>query len=473
MRFDQTTDLLRRGYVFTAWARRRGAALGERRERYGTTVRLLGRRATVVGGAAGVRLFYDQSVMKRERAMPAAVARPLFGRGAVHGLDGEQHRHRKAMFVDLLMDPARVAELHRLADDLLRDELDRWRAAGRGVVYPATTRVYGRAVIRWAGIDVPADVEDRRADDMATIVEDFATPLRPYLRAWRARILCDRWAARLVREVRDGHRLPPEGSALSRIATHRDPSGVLLDPHTAGVELLNVLRPTVAVARFAAFAAIALDLNPEWRERLAREADDRGSAVGGPLAVAFAQEVRRLYPFVPALTAITLRDTEFEGCPIPAGHRVVLDVMATDHDPNEGPDPNTFDPGRFLGTGAEWSDPFVPQGGGRPETGHRCPGEMVVVGLLALTCARLALEGAALVPGQDAGWRWGHVPARPRSGSVVALGRASDRAHAGAAGALATVGRRGSDRQAHETEHVVGDAAGVGVQRHHRAGGVG
>ncbi len=444
MRYDQTIDLLRRGYVFTAWARRRGAAIGERHARYGTRVRLLGRHATVVGGAAGVRLFYDQSVMKRDRAMPAAVARPLFGRGAVHGLDGEQHRHRKAMFVDLLMDPARVADLHRLADDLLRDELDRWRATGRGVVYPATTRVYGRAVIRWAGIDVPADVEARRADDMATIVEDFATPLRPYLRAWRARTVCDRWAARLVREVREGRRQTPESSVLGRIAEHRNPDGTLLDAYTAGVELLNVLRPTVAVARFAAFAAIALDLNPEWRERLAREADDRGSAVGGPLAVAFAQEVRRLYPFVPALAAIAVRDTEFEGCPIPAGHRVVLDVMATDHDPQEWPDPNTFDPNRFLGTGAEWSAPFVPQGGGRAETGHRCPGEMVVVGLLALTCARLALEGATLVPGQDAGWRWGHVPARPRSGSVVALGRRSERLVAGAAAEAERQGARTS-----------------------------
>jgi fatty-acid peroxygenase len=108
MRIDQTTDLVRRGYVFTAWARTRDARRGERRDRYGTTVRILGRRATIIGGAAGVRLFYDQSGRRRAGALPAVVARPLFGRGAVHGLDGEQHRHRKAMFVDLLMDESRV-----------------------------------------------------------------------------------------------------------------------------------------------------------------------------------------------------------------------------------------------------------------------------------------------------------------------------------------------------------------------------
>ena len=305
MRIDQTTDLMRRGYVFTAWARTRDARRGERHDRYGTTVRLLGRRATVVGGAAGVRLFYDQSVMRRAGAMPPAIALPLFGRGAVHGLDGEEHRHRKAMFVHLLMDESRVRALHDLADELLQEELKGWRKAGRGVVYPAMTRVYGGAVIRWAGILVAPEEEDGRAEDMATIVEDFATPGWPYARAWRARIRCDRWATRLVREVREGRRSAPRDSVLERIATHRRPDGALLDLPTAGVELLNVLRPTVAVARLASFAAIALDLHADWREvggrgrgpwgRCGRPARDC-LRPGGPTPLPVRSRARRHHP---------------------------------------------------------------------------------------------------------------------------------------------------------------------------------
>jgi fatty-acid peroxygenase len=385
------------------------------------TVRLFGRPAVVVGGPEGVRLFYDASVMRRRGAMPQAVARPLFGGGAVHGLDGVAHRHRKAMFVDLLMDPGRVRSLLELADDLLVDALRGWRQRGGGVVYPTANEVYGRAVIRWAGIEVPRDVEARRADDLAVIVDGFATPGLPYLAAWRRHVVCDRWAVRLVRETRSGVRTPPERSALARVAAHRGLDGQLLDTHTAGVELVNVLRPTVAVARFAAFGALALADNPEWRRRLADEVTERGSAVGGPLATAFAHEVRRVYPFVPLLAAVATRDTSFERCPIPAGRRVLLDVMATNHDPHEWPRADTFDPERFLGTGAEWSDRFVPQGGGRPETGHRCPGELMAVGLLALTCARLAEADGRLVRGQDTGWSWGRVPALPRSGVVIAL----------------------------------------------------
>jgi fatty-acid peroxygenase len=420
---DQTLDLLRRGYVFTADARHRERSRAEsaQRPRYAVTVRLLGRPATVVGGEEGVRLFYDQSRMKRHGAMPQVVGRPLFGRGAVHNLDGETHRHRKSLFVDVLMNQAHVDALLAVADDELESALDRWALDGEGTVYPAMIAVYGGAVIRWAGIVAPTDVERRRSHDLAVIVDGFATPGLPYARAWRRRIGADRWAKRLVEETRAGVRTPAADTFLARVAGHRDLDGRLLDAHTAGVELLNVLRPIVAVARLAAFAALALGGSPSWRERLSAEIDERGNAIGGQLATAFAQEVRRVHPFVPLLAARATRATEFEGCPVPAGRRVLLDVMATNHDPELWDDAADFRPERFLGTGAEWSDRFVPQGGGRPETGHRCPGELVAVGLLALTSARLAERGVRLVPGQDVGWSLRHVPALPRSGTVVAV----------------------------------------------------
>ena len=43
------------------------------------------------------------------------------------------------------------------------------------------------------------------------------------------------------------------------------------DERVAAVELLNLLRPTVAIARFIVFAALALHLHPEWRARVAED----------------------------------------------------------------------------------------------------------------------------------------------------------------------------------------------------------
>ena len=43
--------------------------------------------------------------------MPTMVGGGLFGKGSVHGLDDDAHRHGKAMFVSALMDPRAVARL--------------------------------------------------------------------------------------------------------------------------------------------------------------------------------------------------------------------------------------------------------------------------------------------------------------------------------------------------------------------------
>src|SRR3546814_9974873 len=66
----------------------------------------------------------------------------------------------------------------------------------------------------------------------------------------------------------------------------------MLSPRVAAVELLNILRPTVAVSVFITFTAHALHQLPACRQNL--QADD------GYLEC-FVQEVRRFYPFFPAV----------------------------------------------------------------------------------------------------------------------------------------------------------------------------
>ena len=52
------------------------------------------------------------------------------------------------------------------------------------------------------------------------------------------------------------------------MALFRDPDGRLLPRRVAAVELVNVLRPTVAVAVYVAFVTHAPTVHPQWRERL-------------------------------------------------------------------------------------------------------------------------------------------------------------------------------------------------------------
>jgi fatty-acid peroxygenase len=155
------------------------------------------------------------------------------------------------------------------------------------------------------------------------------------------------------------------------------------------VELLNVLRPTVAVAWLGTFAVRTLHEHPDWRSRVL--ADERACE-------AFAQEVRRLAPFVPALAAKVRGDLEWQGARLPRGGRLVLDVPGTNRDPRSWPSPLTFDPQRFIDR-RPGAFEFVPQGGGHAEDGHRCPGKGMAVRLLQRTLTAVAALDYEPIPG--------------------------------------------------------------------------
>lgn len=363
------------------------------------TARLLGRPTLFLRGPEGARLFYDDALLTREDAIPRAVKHTLFGRGTVHGLDGAAHRHRKAMFTSLLDEKA--------ADDITALAATGWDVLltpGREVVlFDAAVAVLGGAACMWTGVPVVSS----RIRDLACVVDGFGSVGPRWVRARLARRRSTGWATRLVERVRAG-RVPADG-ALAAIAGHVDEEGELLPAVVAADELINVLRPTVAVSWLVAFAGLALHRHPEWRSRVAEPEAAR----------AFAHEVRRRFPFAPLLAARARVEFAWRGQRVRRGGLVVLDLYGSDMDPAGWAGPRRFDPERFLGREPE---PFeiLAQGGGDPHTGHKCPGEAFTVALLADAVTRLAASGFQ-VPPQDLRFRWSEIPTRPRSGVVIRL----------------------------------------------------
>lgn len=411
---DRSLLLAREGYLFTARLKE-----DERRTLYETGalgVGLLGRPALVVTGAAGVDLFYDESRLQRHKAIPPPIALSLFGPGAVHALDDDAHRHRKALFRHALSESG-LDRLLLIAESRWRDAVGAWQATGGGEVYSSAIDVFGTSIIEWAGIDEPGDDMRRHARWLAQIVDGFGAFGPAYLRAVAARRRCDRWAAALIRGEREDRSAAPT-SWLAQVASFVDVDGKPLPERTAAVELLNVLRPTVAVAWLASFAAIALAEHPDWRSRIR---DEPAAAPGrGEVAQAFAHEVRRYYPFVPVLAARARREFEFAGHTVAENQRVLLDVYGTDHGPGWD-NPWAFDPERFMGTDPCAIPEFVPQGGGPVDTGHRCPGEGFSNGLLALTVQLLAEVDDIDLSQQDRHFSMRRMPTRPASGTRMAL----------------------------------------------------
>ena len=382
-----------------------------RRARGGRTVaaRLGGLPVLGIEGPDAARFLYDEDHVRRSHAIPEPVQGTLFGKGAVHTLDGKAHRTRKAMFVSLLMDDDRIAALVDCAIAAWDAAVPRWVERGEVVLFDEAAEVLTRAVCDWAGVPLTDDEVGSVARDLTAMVDGFATAGPRHWRARRARGRRETWLAQLVDDVRSGGLTVPEGSVVDVVAGHRDVGGERLDSHTAAVEVLNVIRPTVAISWFLAFSGHALARWPQYREWLTS---------GGPAnASAWADEVRRFYPFAPFIGGRAPREVEWDGERVPEHSMVLLDLYGQNHDPELWGDPYAFRPERFIGQEIGAFE-LVPQGGGDPRTNHRCPGEQVTVAVLAALAVRLARLQAD-VPEQDLSISLRRIPAKPASGVVL------------------------------------------------------
>ncbi|MEV4946413.1 cytochrome P450 [Streptomyces sp. NPDC053755] len=408
MTLDSTAALLLKGYAWLPDRRRRNGGAPVR-------TRLLGRPAVALHGPDAVRFFYDEEHVRRHDALPGPVLDTLFGRGAVHTLDGEDHRARKALFLTELTGPAAVAELV----DMVRAEWQRAFAPPHGrhtVLFDEAALVLARAVCAWTGLPLTDEQIRIMARDCVAMVDGFATPGPRHLRARRARARQEEVLADLVEETRAGATRAP-ATPFDAIVRHHDADGTVLDPHTAAVELLNIVRPTVAIAWFVTFAAHALHRWPEQRYLLREDDGSYAEPYTETYAEPFAHEVRRFYPFAPFVGGLAATDLRLDGADIPAGTLVLLDVYGQNHDPALFEDPYRFDPERFLRRPPH-RDELIPQGGGDAKSGHRCPGEDITVAVLAALSTELARLDYT-VPEQDLRIPLHRVPTRPRSGFLI------------------------------------------------------
>ena len=370
--------------------------------------RLLFEKTICMYGRDAAELFYNPEHFVRAGAAPGRLQKTLFGRGGVQGLDGAAHRHRKALHMSL-MSPAEVSRLVSLTGEQWRAYAEKWTRQRRVVLFDEVTELLCRAVCSWAGVPLGAAEIAFRTRELAAMIDAPAALGLRYFEGRLSRIQADTWAGSLIAGVRGNTLSAPEGSALFKIARFRDFDGELLSTHDAAVELLNVVRPTVAVARYIVFAALALYRYPQYRERIQSEAR---------YLELFVQEVRRFYPFFP-FTAARVRTTfGWRGFQFPQGRLVLLGLYATNHDPRLWGQPERFIPERFY----QWDGSpytFVPQGGGEHYGGHRCAGEWITISLIKEAVAFLSGSLRYTVPEQDLSISLSRLPAIPKSRLVI------------------------------------------------------
>jgi len=386
--------------------------VGKRCRRYRSDVfraRIMLRDTICMAGPAAAELFYDPKRFMRCGAAPEPLRATLFGKHGVQTLDGEEHRHRKRMFMSL-MTPDRIAELGRLTREQWAINARMGSRKPDLVLYQEVQQILTRAVCAWAGVPLPEADVTRRRKQLVALFDKAGAVGFGHVRSRIARKQAERWIGGLVEQVRSDSLRPRDDTALRVIALHRQLDGSLLPTHVAAVEVLNVLRPTVANAVFIVFAAHALHRHPECAARI------NGAEKG--FAELFIQEVRRYYPFFPAVIARAHHDFEWEGYRFRQGQRVMLSLHDTNHDPRAWEAPEQFRPERFRGWNRSPYN-FVPQGGGDHWVNHRCPGEAITGEVMKVAVEFLACRLAFEVPEQRLDIDCSRLPALPRDGFII------------------------------------------------------
>ncbi|ABE49710.1 cytochrome P450 [Methylobacillus flagellatus] len=400
---ESTYALWKKGYVFIDSTCR---ALGVKAFR----TRLMMRPAICMQGEAAARLFYDNEKFMRAGAMPARAKKTLVGEGGVQGMDGHAHRHRKQMFTRELMSPERIEHLVCLHRGHWKEAIQAWKPGSEIVLFREAQKLLCKSVCAWAGVPLTGHELDRRAREFGHMI-DSGAKLGPH--HWRgrwARKSCERWLGQLIEDIRHYGEQGQAGSILQSIAWHRDEHGQRLPLQVAAVELINILRPTVAIAQLAVFCALALHSFPACRQKLQQGDEDY---LGW-----FVLEVRRFYPFFPFLAAVVREDFRWQNLEFKRGQRVLLDIYGTHRDPALWQDPAQFIPERFK----DWdgnSFGLIANGGATYEYHHRCPGEWITIALMKAITRMLVHEIEYTVPAQDLRLDLSRIPALPESGFII------------------------------------------------------
>lgn len=400
--FDSTLGLLLDGYEF----------IGKRCDRHQTDIfqtRLMLEKTICMRGKEAAEVFYDTSKFTRQGAAPKRVQKTLLGEDGVQGLDGDVHRQRKQIFM-ALMTPEHMDQLNDLTHHYCRDYARTWQQMDRVVLFDEIEEILCRAVCDWSGVPLPAAEVKQRTRQLSQMIAGSGHIGPQHWQARRARQQAEDWIETLLEQIRSHTLDVAEGTAAHAFAWHRSPSGDLMDRHAAAVDLLNVLRPTVAIGRYIVFAALALHQHPDCRQAI-RQGDSDYVAL-------FTQEVRRFYPFFPFAAARTRQDFDWHGYRVPAGVRVLLDLYGTNHHPHLWDQPNEFRPERFR----NWQDnayDFIPQGGGDHHTNHRCAGEWLTIRVMERVLTFLVTEIDYRVPDQNLDISLSTLPPVPKSCFII------------------------------------------------------
>nr|WP_313152980.1 cytochrome P450 [Lacrimispora sp.] len=399
---DNTLKLLEEGYLF----------IKNRMDLYQCNMfetHIMGEKVICISGEEACKIFYDEELFQRKGAMPKRIQKTLFGVNAIQGMDNNAHIQRKLFFMSFMTE-AHQKKLAELFEKEMKDSVNKWINKNEIILSHEAKNIICKVACFWTGVPLKESDIESRADDFYSMVDGLGGVGSRYWKGKAARNRTEEWIRGIIEEVRQGKLLVEDDSALNLMAFHTEPDGNQLELQMAAKELINVIRPIVAISTYITFTALAMYEHPECKEEL---------MLGNNNYIEmFVQEVRRYYPFTPFLGARVHKDFSWNQYEFKKGMLVMLDVYGMNHDSQIWNYPDEFRPERFK----EQKDrtfSFIPQGGGDPKKGHRCPGEGITIEIMKASLDFLVNKVDFEVPEQDLSYSISRIPTLPKSGFIM------------------------------------------------------
>jgi|SRR5690625_769194 len=398
---DNTISFLLEGYKY----------ISNRTNRYNRNIfqtRLFGgKKCICMVGKDAAEVFYEQSKIKRHGATPPRVLKSFLGEGGVQTLDGVTHRHRKNLFMSLMT----KEQLYDVTNIFKQEWLHAFsRKRDHIILYNEAKVILMKTALKWAGIPDNAVKKVNITGQLASLFESGGAIGSKYWRGRMNRKRLDNWMEKLIIAVRETNIDVNPKTALYQMAYHRNLEGTLLNPKIVSVEVLNILRPIIAIAVYLTFCALALHQFPEEREKL-----KKGTSADYRM---FIQEVRRYYPFFPVVIGKVKEDFVWSGHVFKQDIHIMLDLYGTNHDPNIWEEPDVFRTERFK----NWKDnafSLIPQGGAEHYKHHRCAGEWLTMDIMKTFSELLVKDMTYDVSPQKLQYSMVKMPSIPKSGFVM------------------------------------------------------
>ena len=407
----------------------------ERWARYGPVFysHMLGKPTVFMRGAEANHWIFSGEGKYLENEWSPAV-RALLGPDCLAVIGGESHKRRRRLFAPHFRRVGMDACIPGI-ESVARKHIRRWRTDAELGPVAMVPRMRA-AIFEIAARYVLGDPSDLGAPlpEVSKALEQFVDglfvalavkiPGSKFAAATAARDKLNTLLEDLVMRRDSGGRRGPD--VLSTMLEVRDESGEPLPRSTIVDELLLLLfagHDTTVTASTNILYHLAK--SPQAYAAIRDEQDtleDPSFTLETIRSMTYLEaalkESMRLIPPIGGAFRVMLEDTNFAGFCMPKGWRIAVGPRAVHSDPQLYPDPERFDPSRWLDGGPELPPfAYIPFGGG-PRT---CIGQhFAMLEMVVLQALFIRAFDWKLAPNQDLSFTQLPVP-RPRSGLVLEL----------------------------------------------------